>query len=164
MLKYIHCSSHIGPQKMQDWVHQSHIRIRDANLKIAEIVKKLVRLVNWLMRLPMRRTTRYSILVHPARSLSVDSLHIYSHFKKTLTSRSRIQPQHSILSPTVGPLSMLQAHHKDIALLLFFKNLQEVPWLGLLVTIQIQVWEAKSFKFRFYFREPDLSLDSGKLI
>ena len=39
-LKKIHCSSYMGAQRMQTLVSQSHIRIRDPNSKIAEIVKK----------------------------------------------------------------------------------------------------------------------------
>lgn len=40
ILKKIHCSLYMGAQRMQDLVCQSYIRIRDANLKIAETIKK----------------------------------------------------------------------------------------------------------------------------
>lgn len=61
IMKMIHRSSYMGPQRMKDLVCQSHIRIRDANLKTAKIVKKqkqnkTVRTVNCLMWLPMKRT------------------------------------------------------------------------------------------------------------
>ena len=39
ILKNIHCSSHMGPQLIQDLVHQSHIIGKDANSKTAKIVK-----------------------------------------------------------------------------------------------------------------------------
>lgn len=48
MLKKIHHSSHTGIQSMPDLIRHAHVRIRDANSKITEIVKdyKVCQLTN----------------------------------------------------------------------------------------------------------------------
>jgi hypothetical protein len=75
----------MGPQKMQDLAHQSHIRIRDANSKIAELVKnyKACQLTKCSCQW---EEPLYSILEHQARSLSGHGL---IDFKEIKTNKSR---------------------------------------------------------------------------
>lgn len=96
------------------------------------------------------------------QSWSTDSPSICLHLKKTLASRRRIQPQDSLLSPTDGPLPMHRGHHKDCYCYCF----HEASGSRVIETSGPKRkggWDAKAFKKRLHFREPKLSLNSGKL-